>query len=401
MKKILLIIAGILGVANANADESVQKIYEEEVPKGFSSPMQWRVGVEVAPAYPLPTNTFLQGDNVYGERVNAAFAGTLRGDFSFNPRSREGRLYHGLYQGIGLDMRTFFHKRLLDNPVSLYILQGAPVKHFSDRLWLGYEWRFGAAFGWADRSRDYADYAFYPAISTRVTAHMGVSLKLNYALSERWQLSFGMDATHFSNGNTSFPNAGINSIGLSAGVSYVINPQPETYDPTPEMLAEANRKCWIWDVLAYGAWRKRQVHIEDTGPVLSGTYGVAGIQLSSLRKFNRYFCAGFALDMKYDSSAGKEPYWLGGYYSDMKFARPPFFKQCSLGIGGVAELNMPIFTVGAGIGVDVVSPVGDKRFYQLLYIKAFITEHLYLNAGYRLGDFKEPQNLMLGMGVRF
>ena len=76
MKKILLIIAGILGVANANADESVQKIYEEEVPKGFSSPMQWRVGVEMAPAYPLPTNTFLQGDNVYGERVNAAFAGT-------------------------------------------------------------------------------------------------------------------------------------------------------------------------------------------------------------------------------------------------------------------------------------------------------------------------------------
>ncbi|MDE6339348.1 MAG: acyloxyacyl hydrolase [Muribaculaceae bacterium] len=384
MKKIMMIFAGLLCCVCMESKGS-----------------EWRIGAEISPAYPLPTNSFLKGDNIYGERVDATFTGTLRGDFSFNPQSKWGMLYPGLYQGLGVDVRTFFRQRLLGTPVSVYILQGAPFKHFSKRLWMGYEWRFGAAFGWSDRSGDFYDYAFYPAISTRVTAHMGVSLKLTYALSERWQISCGVDATHFSNGNTSFPNSGINTLGVSAGVSYVINPQPDTYKPSEELIEEEDRKKWLWDILAYGAWRKRQVHIEDTAPVLPGTFGVAGMQFSSLRKFNRYFCAGAALDMKYDSSAGKEPYWVGGYYDEMKFAKVPFFKRCSVGLGGVAEFTMPIFTVGAGIGVDLISPVGDKRFYQLLYIKAFMTKHLYLNAGYRLGDFKEPQNLMLGLGVRF
>jgi hypothetical protein len=47
-----------------------------------------------------------------------------------------------------------------------------------------------------------------------------------------------------------------------------------------------------------------------------------------------------------------------------------------------------------------VCPYGDKRFYQSLTLKTFITRQLYLNTGYRLGNFKNPQNLMLGIGIR-
>ena len=60
----------------------------------------------------------------------------------------------------------------------------------------------------------------------------------------------------------------------------------------------------------------------------------------------------------------------------------------------------PIFSVNAGVGYDFVNPKGDKRFYQSLALKTFVTDKLYLNVGYRLGDFKDPQNLMLGLGLR-
>lgn len=405
MKKFILLIiftfCSLNGLAiRLDVDSVYADLNSADVSK-FSGPLQWRVGAEIAPSYPLPTNEFLQGKNVYCEKVNAMLTGTLRGDFSFNPRSDAGMLYHGLYQGIGVDMHTFFRNRLVGNPVSVYVLQGAPFKHFSRRLWIGYEWRFGCAFGWSDRSRDYYDYEMYPAISTRITAHMGVSIKFTYAINSNWQLFFGADATHFSNGNTSFPNAGINTIGLSVGASYIINPYKQIYQPSEELIETANRKRWIWEILAYGAWRKRQVIIEDTGPLLPGSFGVAGIQASFLRKFNRFFDAGLALDLKYDGSAGKEEYWLGGYYEEMKFGRVPFFKKCSAGLGAVAEFTMPIFTVGAGLGADVIAPKGDKRFYQLLYIKTFLTKHIFINVGYRLADFKEPQNLMLGAGYRF
>lgn len=65
-----------------------------------------------------------------------------------------------------------------------------------------------------------------------------------------------------------------------------------------------------------------------------------------------------------------------------------------------AELTTPIFALNTGFGYDIVCPYGDKRFYQSLTLKTFITRQLYLNTGYRLGNFKNPQNLMLGIGIR-
>ena len=66
----------------------------------------------------------------------------------------------------------------------------------------------------------------------------------------------------------------------------------------------------------------------------------------------------------------------------------------------IAELTMPIFAISAGLGYDLLSPHGEMRFYQMLTVKAFVTDNIFLNAGYRLGNFKDPQNLMLGIGAR-
>lgn len=375
-------------------------LISDSLPGEFSGKLPWRIGMEVAPAYVLPTNTFLQGDNIFSHRVDASLTTTLRGDFCFNPRSRTGMLYHGLYQGVGVDIRTFFSSRLLATPVSLYVYQGAPFKHFTKNLWLGYEWRFGAAMGWEDRSGDRMEGYLNSAISTRVTAHMGVSLKLHYKVSDRFQLTAGVDATHFSNGNTSFPNSGINTIGVSLGASYLINGGEEYVDPDPELISEADKSRWMWDILAYGAWRRRHVIIEGIETLLPKKYGVGGIQFSPMIKINRWFSAGMAVDLQYDHGAGLEPYWEGGYYDNAVFGTPSFHEKIRVGAGGIAELTMPVFKVGAGLGYDIVSPKGDMRFFQQLYIKAFVTHHVYLNVGYRLGNFKDPQNLMLGVGVR-
>lgn len=362
--------------------------------------LQWRVGMEVSPAYVIPTNSSLKGDNLYGDKVYCSFAGSLRGDFSFNPNSCEGRLYQGLYQGIGVDLRTFFRHRFLGEPVSLYVYQGAPFKHFSNRLWLGYEWRFGAAMGWGDRTGDLGLGYTNGAISTRVTAHMSAGIKLHYALDPHWHLSLGVDVTHFSNGNTSFPNSGINTAGISIGAAYVINPQPKAEDPGDAMKEEADKGRWMWDVMAYGAWRKRHVVLDDTEMLIKGNYAVAGLQFTPMRKINRWFSTGVALDMKYDRSSGLVPYWKGGYYMEAEFDKPPFGKQLSVGLAAMAEFTMPFFSVSAGIGYNMLNPKEEKRFFQMLAVKAFLTRNVYLNVGYRLGDFKDPQNLMLGIGLR-
>lgn len=371
----------------------------DSVAAWYSCPLGWRVGVEANPAWVAPTNKFLRGVNRDSKPVDMNFSGSLRADFRFAPDSKEGLLYKGLYQGVGVGVNTFFDGSLLGTPAAAYIFQGAPVVRFSRRLWLGYEWRFGAAFGWNHYHKD----EMYPnlSVSTNVTAMLGLGLKLNYELSDRWQVSAGVNATHYSNGNTSLPNSGINSVGATVGVAYAFDSRSKEAETPTRLTEEADRGRWLYDIMAYGAWRRHTATVEESPQLCPGRFGIVGLQFMPLRKFNRWFAAGPSLDLQWDEGAGLEPYWIPGTSGDgILFSRPPFGKQISVGVSAHAELTMPIFTVDAGVGYDFVSPHGARRFYQSLALKTFLTRHLYLNVGYRLGNFKDPQNLMLGVGVR-
>lgn len=200
------------------------------VPSGWSRPLSWRIGLEASPAFVPSTNDFLKGDNPLSRRVRGNLSGSVMADFSFSPESREGILYRGLYQGFGIGTQSFFADQLLGTPVTAYVYQGAPIVHFSDRLSLGYEWNFGAAFGWRHYDEEALDQN--AAVSTSVTALMALGLKLHYTLSDRWRLSVGVAGRHFSNGNTSWPNAGINTVGLSVGLSYLITPSRDGWSYT-------------------------------------------------------------------------------------------------------------------------------------------------------------------------
>lgn len=390
--KTIALAAFILGTLTVSADS---------IPTGFALPPQWRIGIESTPATVPGTNSFLKGQNAGETRINTSLSGDIRADFTYNPGTRTGMLYRDVYQGIGLGIRTFFADKELGTPVSAYVYQGAPIVRFGRRLHLGYEWQFGAAFGWKHYDTDNA--ADNAAIGTSVTAHMGLSLKVHYALASRWMLSIGATANHFSNGNTAYPNGGVNTIGVTAGIAYTLNPQTE-YRPAPaELTEEADRGKWFCDITAFGATRVRIVNVGDPAEpqLCPGHFGVAGLQVAPMRRLNRMFAVGAALDAQWDESAGIEPYWVeGSSDNDIKFYRPPFGKQINIGLSAHAELIMPIFSVNIGVGYDFISPAGDKAFYQMLTLKTFVTDRLYLNTGYRLSAFKNPQNLMLGIGLR-
>ena len=213
--------------------------------------------------------------------------------------------------------------------------------------------------------------------------------------------SVGLDGTHYSNGNTTYPNPGVNSVGLSVGLAWIINPEGVSREATPEEIRRADRRRWFYDIMAYGAWRRRVVRVDDQEQLCPGRFGVAGLQFSPLLALNRYVAVGPALDLQWDESAGLAPYHVEGTWDEnIKFRRPPFGKQLSAGVSAHAELTMPIFAVNVGLGCELLNPKGDKRFYQSLALKTFVTRRFFINVGYRLGNFKDPQNLMLGAGVR-
>lgn len=389
-----------ISILTAALSTAIAAMGSDSIPDGFSLPLSWRVGAEAGIGAVLRSNSFLRGENPEGKAFGACLSPAVKADFTFDPLSRQGMLYTGLYTGIAASVEAFIANSQLGSPASIYVYQGAPVASVCPKVWIGYEWQFGAAMGWKHYNEETAP--DNTVASTSVTAHMGIAFTINYRLAPRWTLTAAVQARHFSNGNTSWPNAGANTLGVAIGAAYSLSPAAS--DPETKLAAKPSwRRDWFFDITLAGAWRKRIVEVGnlDEPTVCPGKFGVVALQGAAMKPLCPWVAVGAALDMQWDEGADLARHWVEGTYSDdIKFERPAFGRQLSAGISAHAELTTPIFSVNTGLGYDFVNPHGNKAFYQSLTLKTFVTSRLFINVGYRLGSFSEPQNLLLGLGVR-
>lgn len=354
------------------------------------------VGAEAYGAWVPATNLFLKGENRLAQPTSAAASLSVRYGISARCMSRYKDLYPQAVQGVGLGATAFDSGRLLGTPLSAFVFQTAPIARFG-KFAASYEWEFGAACGWRNYRMDetYMNWS----VSTPVTAHMGLSFKASYPVGKDTEVYLGLKGMHFSNGNTSWPNGGVNTLGISLGATYSPS-QPSPSVPDAQSVREANRPKWIVDIVPYAWWRRRTIAVVKP-QVCPGRFAVAGIQTSLLRRFNRFWAVGATLDTQWDESANLPDNLAGGSGPDIKFYRPDALSQISCGISAHGQLTMAMFTLDAGIGVNIVRPDSEPRYYQSLALKTFVTDHIYLNTGYRLGNFSTPQNLVTGIGFRF
>jgi hypothetical protein len=174
------------------------------------------LGIEARPQYVFPTNPFLQGENERWKPIQSSFAAHLKYSFKFRPNTCADRIYGGAYQGFGLAFTTFGDKKQLGDPMTFYVFQGVRIARFNPRLSLNYEWNFGISAGWKPYDNDYNSYN--GAVGSRVNAYLNAGIYLNWSLSRYFDFIIGGDFTHFSNGNTKFPNAGVNTTGAKIGL---------------------------------------------------------------------------------------------------------------------------------------------------------------------------------------
>ena len=163
----------------------------------------------------LHTNDFLRGKNPEVRTMNHDMGYYLKYAFSAPEGSEQARIYRDTYQGIGIGWNEFNPQ--LGNPVSVFLLQGARIASLSNRLALNYEWNLGLTFGW--KPYDEIDNPDNKLIGSRVTAYIGFDLYLRWIASRHVDLNFGLNVTHYSNGNTQFPNLGLNTAALRIGAA--------------------------------------------------------------------------------------------------------------------------------------------------------------------------------------
>ena len=362
-----------------------------------------KISLDFRPSYVFPTNGFLKGDNERGQNIDNAFSGHLRYSFQFKPYTAVDQIYNGPYQGIGLAYNDFHNKEEIGSPVAFYVFQGARIARLHPKLSLNYEWNFGLSLGWKPYSN--IDNGYNVIIGSKANAYIHANMYLNWMLSKRVDLTAGVGLSHFSNGNTSFPNAGLNTADFRLGLVYNINREEKTLTPPSYCQPiPAFKRHISYDVVVFGSWRRKGMVTEDGQVALDDKFTVLGINLNPMYNVGYRFRVGASFDGVYDESANihNNKWWGYEGESDKKYIKPPLSVQMALGISGRAEYVMPYFTVGIGLGANVLHRGGDfKAIYQILALKAEITRNSFLHIGYSLNDFHNPNYLMLGLGYRF
>ena len=376
-------------------------------------PVVHSVGFNMGLDYVAPS----AGDEIREEilpadRVNVSSALPLNIRYSFS--FTDPRIPHflpGGYQGVALGVLnlgginrggTGNYTSRIGYPVLAYAFQGGPFHHFNPRLSLGYEWNFGASFGWKPYSEGNKDLSL--AVGSRVNAYLNLGLILNWQLTPSLGIYGGVAVSHFSNGNTSFPNPGVNSFGLRVGMTWTINPQDSVRLPQAADFSgdyeEKRLKRMEYDIMAWGATRKRLYRGMDPPVMLPGHYACAGVSFAPMVRLNPWWRVGGSLDLQWDRSSDMKRNYIGGETThDIRFATPSFWRQSSVGISAHGELQMPLFAVNVGCGYNLVAPQENRGSYQNIALKVYVWKAAFINIGYQLRNFHQQSSLMLGAGV--
>lgn len=367
------------------------------------------IGVDFRPAYTFPTNGFFKGANAAQTPVRKTFSGHVKYGFKFAPDTYWGRMYPYAIQGLGIGYNTFFNSSEIGNPLAVYAFQTYKIASITRRLSFDYEWNFGASFGW--KKFDKETNPMNNVVGSKINAYINFGLLLNWQIDACTNLRAGVGVTHYSNGNTGYPNSGVNTIGGSIGLIRYFGSKEklELYDR--RYATYRNRDAFkpyiSYDLIVYGALKKKGVFPPESSPVLvPGSFAVGGLNFTPMYNFSNYFRAGLSLDAQYDESANINEHIANTVGSvdaeNIRFHRPPLKEQLAVGLSVRAEIVMPIFSINLGVGRNILCKGADTdSFYQIVALKTDITKNLFLHVGYQLYKFRKPNNLMLGVGVRF
>ena len=376
---------------------------QESDSSNISSPRKFVHGlrVEWRPEYVFPTHSFLSGDNPEGKIIRGSFSTHVKYLFRYSPESAIGRVYGDVYQGVGLGYYTLGEPDLLGNPLAFYLFQGACIARLSPRLSFNYEWNLGLSSGW----KPYDSYgnSFNRMIGSKVNAYINANFYLRWEFFPGISLTSGVTLSHFSNGNTRIPNAGLNSIGGNFGLEcdFYRKKDLKSLEKENSFRALPFRRHVSYDFVVFGSWHQQLMKVSDGYTPSPEYYPVFGFNFAPMYNLNYRFRCGVSLDGTYDGGANLYTrYDVYGTIDKSEILRPDLSEQFSLGLSARAEYVMPFCTLGVGMGTNFIGK-GDMRvFYQVLTLKIAVSRSAFLHVGYNLREFSEPNYLMLGVGFR-
>lgn len=374
-----------------------------------STVMTHRLGVDARPGALTQHDDFFRGENALGRPLRVSGSVHVKYSFSFPSSSVIGRLYPTSYQGVGLAAYTFGDHLEIGTPFALYVFQGARLAELGKYLSLDYEWNFGVSMGWHpyDPIVNNGTNPYNSVVGTRVNAYMNAGVLLSWHPTDSWTVSAGLDMSHFSNGDTTFPNTGVNSIG--ARFCVVRSFAGKKFFHGNRHYGRSKPALWLvdritWDVIPFGAWNEEVVDFSDREYHVDGKFAVAGLHVNPLCSVAfPWLSVGPSLDIQYNEGMNIQNHIAGVNHAtdEIRFYRPSFLEQFAVGLSVRAELQMPVFALNFGVGHNVIYKGKELGgIYSVLTLKTFVSRKCFLNVGLKMSSRECSNNLMLGLGWR-
>jgi len=273
---------------------------------------------------------------------------------------------------------------------------------------LNYEWNLGLAFNW--RAYDPFTNPNNKVIGATSSVHIAGNVYMKWLLTPHLDLDAGISLTHFSNGDSSLPNAGVNAMGGFFGLTYNFNVDRHVaHDYQEANLVDFNTRT-LQDIGFLLSSRQIQLDTLGTGlstPYYSRNFRVAGINYSFMWVENVRYAWGPSVEVTYDESSGVRGWAERNPFTGKMMDRvtlDKFGNRLLVGLSIKGELMMPLYSIFAQLGYDVVRSKdyhpSDAHFYQIIGVRMVLGDHPFFTFGVRATNFSSAQFLYWSFGYR-
>jgi len=391
MRKLILLSIFLLSIVYTRAqnakNDSTQTFYKRQPFVSF----QMQEGVV------LPTNDFIKSQ----ERPTFS-AVSLKYGYAATKNRWQDYAYGMPYGGVGLMFAEFFNKKELGSPFALYAFQGTTLSNLSARTKLNFEWFLGASFNW--KPYDPFDNPENIALGSKTNIYVGGNIYTKFRLNHQWDIHTGIGVSHFSDGAARLPNKGLNMVSATVEFNYNFNRNPlaDLIDaPAPPRV----EKRIDYDFLINISSRQKKFDTLQTNlpsPYIDKNFSVFGLTFAPMIAANYKYKYGAGVDLLYDESSGAIAWRQlnsrdGKEYDRVKLGN--FGDRISLGTSVRGELVMPIYSIFANLGCNIIQGnKRDKRMYQVMGVKVYLKENLFGTFGIRASNFSKAQYVYWSLG---
>jgi hypothetical protein len=199
---------------------------------------------------PNGPNFFLRGDIEYGkiigtgdlpEGIDEVFGGNIEAGWQASGSNRYDPILGYPAYGFGFLTYGFPQTGILGEPNAFYMFLNAPFRRW-DKFSFNYIIRLGMSYNW--EPNDPVANPGHLALGSFRNLYISGGIEGQYLIGEQISASFGLKFSHFSNGQSSLPNAGMNLLTPHLGIKYDFNggerpafikyPKPEFPDKAME-----------------------------------------------------------------------------------------------------------------------------------------------------------------------